>query len=154
MEHEVDLQKEYRITAIIAGAMIAALLIYTAIVEVTKYRHSPFTGFSPDTLSPVKDIFLLAVLVVFVAIRKVRSSILKKEKTDNRKTLIKKLKVSTIVTFAFCEIPAILGLVVFFLGGRDNEYYILLVCSMVIMFVYFPRIRHWQAFMGRISSFY
>jgi F0F1-type ATP synthase membrane subunit c/vacuolar-type H+-ATPase subunit K len=154
MEYEADLQREYRTTTIIAAAMASALLVYTAIVEVMKYQHSPFTGFSPESVASLRDIFLLSILVVLVAIRKIRISILKKEKTDNLESLVKKLKVSTIITFAFCEVPAILGLIIFFLGGFAKEYYILLTCSMVSMFIYFPRYRHWKAFVGRATSFY
>lgn len=155
MENEVDLRKEYRISVIVAGAMATALLAYTGIVEIFKLQHNPFTGFSPQTVTPVvKEFFLFSMLLVLVAIRKARSSILKKEKKDSPKSLVNKLRIATIVTFALCEVPAIMGLIIFFLGGLDKEYYILLTCSMVAMFIYFPRYRHWQAFMGRVTSFY
>lgn len=154
MENEADLQREYRTTAVVAWAIGASLVVYTIIVELTKFRHHPFTGFSPRSVTPVKDVFLFAVLLVLVIIRKVRSSILKKEKTDTRKMVLNKLKTAAIATFALCEIPAVMGLVIFFMGGLDKEYYILLTCSIVAMFVYFPRFRHWQAFLGKVSSFY
>lgn len=154
MENDGDLQKEYRISAIIAGSMGAALLVYTAIVEFFKLQYNPFAGFSPQTALQVKEYFLFGVLLVLVGIRRARKSILKKEKTDNKESLMNKLRIATIATFALGEVPALMGLIMFFMGGVTKEYYILLTCSIITMFIYFPRYRHWQAFVGRTSSFF
>lgn len=154
MDQNGDLRKAHRLSSIIAGAMMSGLLLYLGIVEVFKLQHKPFGGFSPQAVTGLKDIFLLGALGILVLIRKARSTILKKERTDDLKKLIARLNLATLVTFALCETPAILGMVLFLLGGLDKEFYILLTCSMVVMFVYFPRYRHWEAFVGNTSSFY
>ena len=44
--------------------------------------------------------------------------------------------------------PAIIGLVLFFLGGLYKDFYVLLFVSLVLIFMYFPRLKNWEAYLA------
>jgi hypothetical protein len=143
MEGQDRLKKDFKVTSMVSMAMIASLLIYPAIVEVIKYQNAPFEGFGTQSLSQLKDMFLIVPVFMFLMVRLVRNSILKKSRSDDLNALLNKLKISTILTLALCEISAIVGLVLFLTGGLYKEFYVLLLCSMAAMVIYFPRLDHW-----------
>jgi hypothetical protein len=150
----VDLKKEHQITAIISGAMISALLMYAIVVEIIKFQHQPFTGFAPGSLSKVRESLFAAALLMIIAVRFARSLILKRDSNDDVKKLITKLKVATVVTSILCEVPAIIGLVLFLMGGVSKDYYLLMLYSLALMVIYFPKYNHLQAWLGRRGKFY
>jgi hypothetical protein len=97
---------------------------------------------------------LLVGLIVFVVIRASRKSMLKRNPGDTPKALVNKFRTVTIITFALGEVPAIAGLVLFFLGGAAESFYILALYSSVLMVVYFPQVRHWQAWIQKPTGMY
>jgi hypothetical protein len=154
MEPTVDLKKEHQFTVIIASAMIVALFGYALVVEAIKFQHQPFTGFAPQSPNQTREGIFAGALLMLVAIRIIRNMLLKKTPNDTVKTLLTKLKAATIITSALCEIPAILGLVLFLMGGHSKDFYILLLYSLTLMVLYFPRYNHLQAWVGKATSFY
>jgi hypothetical protein len=46
---------------------------------------------------------------------------------------------------ALAEVPAVLGLTLFLLGGYNRDFYYLLLVSLVLAFMYFPRASVWEA---------
>ncbi len=151
MDTQVDFSKEHRTTVIIAWAMMGSLFVYPLIVELIRTRYVPFQGFSPYGADHLKDPLLGAALLVLVAVRVVRSQILKVNPPADLRTLVNKLRISVIVTFALCEIPTILGLVLFFNGGHHKEFYFLAALSTAAMIIYFPKHHYWQAWIAKNS---
>jgi len=49
-----------------------------------------------------------------------------------------------IMTGAFCEVPALLGLVYFFISGGKRDFYFLLAISVVLLVMNLPRIERWE----------
>ncbi len=157
MQNPISIKNEYRTAAIIAGGMVAALFAYAAVVEVLIRQHEIFKGFHPQmNVEKFRDGLLGVAFVVFIAIRGIRKSILKKKDEDGPQALANKLKIATIATFALSEVPAIFGLVLFLMGGLHKEFYISFLYSCLLMTLYFPRYQHWDAWIrGRtLSSFY
>ncbi|MFW6137276.1 MAG: hypothetical protein ACOC5U_04280, partial [Candidatus Aminicenantaceae bacterium] len=55
-------------------------------------------------------------------------------------------------TAALCEIPALLGLMFFLLTGTSRDFYFLLILSVILFFMYFPKKIQWQTADGRIRA--
>lgn len=143
---QIDLKREYKTTAIISGAMMISLVFYAVVVEVLRFQHKPFEGFAPnESLAQMRDIFYAIAFLALIAIRLVRKTLLKEAQTENLEALVRKLKISTIVTFALSETPTILGLILFLVCGLHREFYIFLLFSLLLMVLYFPKYNHWVA---------
>ena len=152
MESELDLKGECRTTAIIGVAMIMSVVIYAFVVEMIRLQQDPFTGFASQSVGQLQEVFYGVALVMLFVIRKVRSLILKADEVQDQRSLVMRLRMATIVTFALCEVPAILGLVLFLTGGFHKEFYLFLALSLSAMVIYFPKYKHWEAWVGRGSK--
>jgi hypothetical protein len=102
-----------------------------------------------------RDVLVGIALIVLVLVRRVRGSILKgSSQSVELQELVRRLKVASIITFVFCEIPALVGLLLFLMGGFHKEFYLLLACSLAAMFVYFPKYEHWDTWLKKQSRFF
>jgi len=140
-----NLRKAYRITVIIGLAMMASLVIFLIVVSVL-----PQSGVVPDgqnkpvTESDVVFYICLAISVlIFLLIRSVGSVILNGRGTAGA-PLIQRLQTAAIITFALSEVPAILGLVLFFLGRSRTDFHIFLLFSLFLFTIYFPKFSQWE----------
>ena len=154
METQSELKKELRINAIVSATMMVSVLLYAVVVQIIKLQWQSTGQLPPQPAAPMKEVFYGAALFFLFVIRLARKAILKKTRGDDYRALLHKLKLSNLVTFALCEVPAVVGLVLFIRNGLYKEFYILAVCSLLVMFIYFPRYRHWEAWLGKASSFY
>lgn len=145
MEAIEDLKKTYRTTLIIAASIIVSLPIYAFVVEFIRYKFRPFSGFL--ALAEVQllryPFYGVAALEIF-AIGLLRSALLKESPAEDPKMFLAKLNRASIITQAFCELPAILGLTLFLIGGLHKDFYILLFLSFFMQIIYFPRFNNWQ----------
>lgn len=148
------LRQVHRSTAVVAGAMLFALGIYALLVVAIQYGYLPMVRQLTGGAGSFREGSLLVGLVVFVVIRSSRKAMLKRNPGDNARTLVNKFRTVTVITFALCELPAIAGLVLFFLGGPAENFYILALYSSVLMVVYFPQVRHWQAWIQKPTGMY
>lgn len=149
MEFLIDLRRVHQTTRIALWAMMAALVVYAVIAEIVRVTHQPFQGFSVDTVRDSRDLYYGLAIIVMLAVTSLRKSLLKRTEDDNLQSLVKKLRLSAIVTYGLCELPAILGLVLFLLGGYYKEFYILLGYSLLVMLVYYPKYADWEVWLMR-----
>jgi hypothetical protein len=154
MSDEDYLRQLHRSTAVIAGAMMFALAVYALLVAAIQYGYLPMVRQSTGGIGNLREGALLVGLIVFVVIRSSRKSMLKRNPDDTAKALVNKFRTATIITFALCEVPAIAGLVLFFLGGPAENFYILALYSSALMVIYFPQVRHWQAWIQKPTGMY
>ena len=152
MQLPLEMNKLFQTSRIISGAMLLAVLVYAVIVEVMRRQFDPFQGFAAPRTAQLPDIFYGLALMALVAIRVLRKTLLKSNPGDDGKILVRKLVVAHIVTYCLCEIPAILGLVLFLMGGHYREFYVLLLFSLLLMVLYFPKIDHWEAWLRKSMS--
>jgi len=143
MEDNQTVKQAFRATTIIATAMIVSLAVYVVIVEVLRRQQEGFTGCAPASAQHLPDIFMGVALLLIIAIQKSRNTLLKIRPTDQIEAKLRKLTMATIVTYALSEIPAIMGLVLFLLGGYVTEFYMLLTLSALMMGLHFPKAEHW-----------
>lgn len=139
---------------IINAAIVASLVIYAVVVEIMKARFYPFEGLI-DNFDFVPFRYVLYVLAIAnpIVIVQIRKALLKKASFDDRRNAIQRLSRTSVITAAFCETPAIMGLVLFLLSGLRRDFYILLALSFIFVFLFFPRYSNWEEWVrGKFKS--
>ena len=146
MEDTDKVRRTYQLAVIIAIALISSLGTYIVLVEILKSTNQ--VGLVSDitlaTLSQLRYIFYGAGVATIILIRWLRGVMLRKSPQDSEEVLLNRLFRTFIISFALSEVPALLGLALFLLGGLIKDFYILTVISFVLMFMFFPRYPHWR----------
>jgi hypothetical protein len=153
VETQADLKKAYEATLSISWAMIAALVLCPIVVEIVRMRLGSFGGISPKLAHQVRDFAYGLAIILPLCMRSMREAIFKRSKLSDVKTLVYKLQTVTAITMLVAETPAILGFLLFLLGGFYREFYIALAYSLLVIFVYFPRRHAWERLL-RSGVFY
>ena len=145
MDSSEELRRSFRTVLIIAVSILFTLLLFLALEEIMRARLKPFAGYaadgSPQTLRYL--IFGLAVVVILL-IRMIRGAMLRKRPNEDFAALTQRLVRASVVTFVLAEIPAVLGLMLFFLRGLNRDFYALLFVSLIVVFMHFPRLASWR----------
>jgi len=149
MEHPRDLKKAFASARFSGAAFIACLLIYLVLVEIVKSRYRPFSGFAslkdPQT---VRLVFFAAAAIAVILNRILNGRLLKKGAGSDAGRAVQALFRATLLSLTLAEAPALIGLALFFLGGLYKDFYILLFVSLVLIFMYFPRLKSWEAYLA------
>ena len=129
---------------------IAALAVYLLLEEILRARRRPFLGFASGSLPtgsrPILRyaFYAAAVLSVFIVRfvhgRKMRAI----ETTDDPDLILNGLSRMSFFALLLAEIPAVLGLILFLIAGYNRDFYVLLFVSLVLNFMYFPRMKTWE----------
>ena len=153
------LRAAYRVAVIIGLAMMASLLVYAVIVGLFENGSIEFPGtpaLSGKELELMKFALLGVSIIIFFLIGFVNTSILNAEgeqgkMLDSRPrsatgvaTEFGRLATAAIITYAFCEAPAIFGLVLFFIGRNSSDFYLFMLISLFYFAVYFPKFSQWE----------
>jgi hypothetical protein len=145
MDPQEDIRRAHRAVLAVAVAILSSLLVFLALGEVIRARFKPFSGFlgggDPQTLRYI--VYGLAVVIV-ILIRFLRQALLRRTPEDSRMTLIHRLSRASLVTLVLGEVPALLGLMLFLLRGLNRDFYALLFVSLILIFMYFPRLATWN----------
>jgi hypothetical protein len=65
---------------------------------------------------------------------------------------IQRLMTAAVITYALCELIAVLGLALFFLGGSSTDFYVFMLISLFFFSVYFPKYGRWEEWMRERRS--
>lgn len=141
-----DLKKAYRVTVAIGLAMMGSLVVYLLLTAVLDQPAAIPEG-------PGDELFYLFIgisAVIFFVIPAVNARML--DPGEERRgsaaagvvPRIQKLQNAAIATFALCEVPAILGLVLYFLGRTATDAYLFLVIALFFFATYFPKFSKWE----------
>jgi len=146
MNQTESLKKTYNVAFIVNVAIIGTLILYALVIEIMRRQLAPFQG-----LMEVSSVTLLryalygiAILNIFL-IRIMRGLLLRQPRSEESHLLRFKLLQTSLITAALCEIPAILGLILFLLIGSVRDYYQLAGVSFILVFLHFPRYGNWEA---------
>ncbi len=140
-----DLRNMYQATAIVCAGMIGSLFIYVAVVESTRVVFGDFNGFlTASSLELVKYGFYVLALTFIVAITTIKARISEVRSFDAPSVIISKLSKAAFLISGLSEIPAVLGLLLFLLGGLHTDFYILWFLSLMLMLLQFPRLTAWE----------
>lgn len=144
VESEVDIRKEYRLTSIICGAIASSLLIYALVVEFIRIKQVSLASLDPQMLEYIRLTLVVISFSLFLVINYLNNLILKRNRQDNMQTLVNKLRTANIISLALSEMPAVFGLALFFLSGVPRDFYILLILSAALIYIFFPRFSAWE----------
>jgi hypothetical protein len=145
MESTYVLRRVFRTTLIINGALIAGLFLYALVVEIIKSQFKPFGGFLPNLpLQSLRYIFYGAAVGAVILVRLAARTLCRAVPGEDVLHFGHRLSRASILTATLAELPAVLGFVLFFLGGSSRDFYALLFASLFLEFMYFPRFKVWQ----------
>jgi hypothetical protein len=148
-----NLKKAHQMAFTLNAAIIGTLIIYAIVIEVIRRQLDPFTGFREiSDISVVRYLFYGIVVINVFAIRVLRNLILRKSSSDDARSIIKKLFRSAVITAALCEVPALLGLLLFLLVGSIRDFYQLAGLSFILVFLHFPRYGNWEAWIKNTNK--
>lgn len=148
-----DLRKVHKPVAMFARVQVATVLVFAGVTAAMMFYDPLFAGFSPGSADGARDIFFLITLFCFVGIRVTKRSILKKTNTDTFEQLADKLRSSAIIALALGEVPAVLGLLLFLLGGYRKECYLFFGFGLILAVLFFPKYDNWADWLaGRRGS--
>ena len=147
-----ELRRVHKSSAVVGVAVIVGLFVFLVAEEIIRARSKPFLGFAAiPELAVLRYVFYgLAVLEV-VVIRFLQSLLLKRSPGDTFKTTLQKLARTSMATVCLSEVPGVLGFLLFLLGGFNRDFYALLGVSLVLVFMYFPRLRNWRDWIERTA---
>jgi F0F1-type ATP synthase membrane subunit c/vacuolar-type H+-ATPase subunit K len=140
-----------RTAAIISAAMITSVVMYGVVVNFFRLTGSgPFEGFVrlPQILAVRAAVWVMAA-VALAAIPFVRRALLARAPNEDARTVVGRLAVSSLVTNALAEVPALLGFVLVALNGLYLDFYALAAISILQMLVYFPRYEAWEEWLNQ-----
>jgi hypothetical protein len=145
MDYSQDLKKTYKTSAILYVAFMLTLIIYLVVFTVLKSQIPDFQGMMDKIDFPWLRyaFYALGLLQVFL-IKFIRETATKSITTVDAKILISHLQRMSMISAALCEVPVLLGLVLFFLSGSVQDFYVLLFVSVVLFILYFPRLNNWE----------
>lgn len=145
MDTQEEIRAALRTVSLVGFSTIVSLFIYLAIAEFIRARLRPFHGFAAVAdVQPLRYIFFGAAIVAVILVRVLRHVLLKEPPGTNLKTALHRLQRVSLLTIVLGEVPAILGLVLFLLAGLYIDLYVLLLVSILLVFMYFPRRANWE----------
>lgn len=151
MEISEELRRAYRLNVMLGIVIFAALLIYVIIVEFIKASFKPFTGLvQVSNILIIRYLFYGIAILLIILLRLLRQALLHKKSVDAPRALVQRLSQTSILTLAICEVPALLGLLLFLLAGLSRDFYFLNIIAAILVFMNFPRLKQWEEWI-RIS---
>ena len=148
-----NLKKAHQIAFTLNVAIIGTLIIYAIVVEIIRRQLAPFTGFGGmSDITVFRYLFYGIVVINIFVIRALRNLMLRKSSSDDAQSIIRKLFRLALITAALCEVPALLGLLLFFLAGSIRDFYQLAGLSFILVFLHFPRYGNWEAWIKNTDT--
>jgi hypothetical protein len=143
MDGYQDVRRAYRDTAIMCGAIVASVVIYAVVVEVLSARlprGGVGAGVVTDVLRYAHYVVAGVVgLAIPVARRWAETAM-----ASSEGTVLSRLRTGALVAASLAEAPAVLGLVLFLLGRRRDDFYALAGWSLLLHLFHFPRLERWE----------
>lgn len=153
MEYSDELRKKHQMSVMLYVAFMASVAIYVFVVQIFRAQLKEFSGISEIADFPwLRYVFFALGLAQIFLIRFVREILTKTLASVDPKVLMNHLQKMAIVTAGLCEVPALLGLVLFFLSGLTKDFYVLCAVSGVLFTLFFPRFANWEAWMASKTS--
>jgi hypothetical protein len=145
MEPKDDIGSHLKAAKMVAGAIIASMAVYLALVEVLRAALKPFHGLATVAdLQPIRYAAFGAAAAVILLILILRPRLFRRKEGEGRAAGLMRLQKAALLTMVLAEMPAILGLVLFLIGGGAADFYKLLFASLILAFIHFPRGGAWE----------
>lgn len=153
MEYSGELKRKHQMSVILYVAFIASLAVYAFVIQIFKARFKEFSGISEIIDFPwLRYVFFALGLAQIFLIRFLREILTKALASVDPEALMNHLQKMAVLTGGLCEVPALLGLVLFFLSGLTKDFYVLCAISGMLFALFFPRFTNWEAWMASKTS--
>ncbi len=144
-----ELKKIYKITAGMGWMMAACVPVYAVIIEYL-VRAVGLEGFEfafpgAETAKYVFIVFSVSCYILILKIKKrsyAKTASLPPEKLP---AAVSRLYHSSVIIFALCESAAVLGIIIFFLTGDRQDFYMFAAVSVLYFIIFFPKFAEWKA---------
>lgn len=158
------LRAAYKVVVVIGLAMMASLVIYLVIVGLFENNSIELLGapaLSGNELEIMKFALIGASAVILFLIKFLGAKIMNAGAEQKRMTGSQAgggagvpaefgpLVTAAVVTFSLCEVPAIFGLVLYFLGRNSADFYLFLLISLFLFATNFPKFSQWEEWQRR-----
>ncbi len=145
MDPQEELRSHLRPAAMVGTALIVSLVVYLALVEALRIALKPFRGFAAEAGTQAFRLALFgAAAAIVLLILVLRHRLFQLDPKDDAPAAFGRLQRATVVVLVLGEVPAVLGLALFLLGGNAVDFYALLFASLVLTFIDFPRRAVWE----------
>ncbi|MFA6433959.1 MAG: hypothetical protein WCW52_04625 [Elusimicrobiales bacterium] len=137
-----ELRKAWLAAAVTTVAVISAIFIYAAVVEIigrAAYFKAPVSGAAAAAVKYA--LYFLGTGSVF-SLKFIRPAM--EARRGTAAEALSALVKEAAVTAAICEVPAFAGFVLFFLTGGRWDFYLLASFSTVMQLFFFPRYPVWE----------
>jgi hypothetical protein len=130
----------------IAIAVLGTLPLYAFLVEILRSRPDFYRSGASVGGHPVWRFGIYAAAATSVVLgRLIHKGLLNKSGRGDQAAGARLLLRASVFAMAFSEVPAVLGLGLFLLGGSSRDFYNLLLVSAVLGFIYVPRRASWES---------
>lgn len=154
------LRQRYERALVIAIGMIASIPFYVVIAETIAADSGPFPVIAADLpLQAMRAVAVIGGLLLLFVANLVRRNLL--EGDASLATMVTQAMVpqeryasmlkGTLVTLALCDALALLGFVLFLLGGARQDLYAFAAAGLIAAWFHFPRYHQWQRWYAQRS---
>jgi hypothetical protein len=145
MDPREELRTHFRPAAMVASAILVSLVVYFGLVEVLRAVLKPFRGFAAGSGNqPLRLAVFGAAAAIILLILILRHRLFRRDDREDPPAAFRRLQKAILVVLVLGEIPAILGLGLFLVGGNGADFYMLLFASLALTFINFPRRAAWE----------
>jgi hypothetical protein len=135
--------------------LVLSLLVYASVLRVIAARHAPFIGFAPSIdLWLLRVVFALLAVVDLGMLRFVTPHMLAAPRSAATlapgPAVAPRLLSLSVVRLLICEAVAVLGVVLFLLGGRWADFCGFAVAALAAFAFNFPRRALWEDWMRQL----
>lgn len=132
------MQQQFKVTNYIGLAMMGAVFFYALLVLAISKSYLPIKlhpSLNMTVLTNLSYAFLILAVADYFILSFIRKLSLKS---------VTALQPLAIVIFALCESVSILGLVLFLLSGKANDFFIFMVISLLYFYLFYPKYADWE----------
>jgi len=143
---DAELKKIHRVAFYVWGAMLGSIFIYAAVIEFLS-RSPEGSAILPgnENSETIKYVFIGLAIASYLVIPVIKRAYgLVSGAKYPFSAAITKLYTGSMIIFAVCEVPAVLGVALYFLAGSRVDFYMFLAISILMFIIYFPRVEQWR----------
>jgi len=145
MELREIIKKTHRIASLVGFSVFGAMILYLVLEELIRSKMAPFYGFYHlENTQTLRYLFYGLSAFSLILARVLQGWLLKKKGSETPIDLLNKLHRTSLIMIIMSELPALFGLILFLLAGLNRDFYVLLAISVVVLFIFFPRLRAWE----------
>lgn len=142
VQPELNVTNAHRVAVIINAAMIGGMVMMAVISEVIAKATPPMP--LSEHFGAIRTILYGVGFTSVLLVRYVSGVMKTTRPGENVQQLLLRLLRRTAVTAALCEIPGVLGFVLFIIGGQRADMFILMAMTVGMTWVFFPRVSTWR----------